>query len=98
MKLTMSKLEKVTKKPTFALSTEKCPVSYSRQSAHYLDEYLDSPGLARANIAVSTQNPEGTASQVEKFGEYVGVFLIGNGRQADLTGIDGFTATCTLLG
>jgi hypothetical protein len=70
----MLRIEKATGHPAFAISAEKCPVSYTRRPAQYLDEYLDSPGTARANIAVSTQCPDGTISQLKKLGQYVSAF------------------------
>jgi len=55
----------------FALSVKHCPPSQTRVPGADVDKYIDKPGLARANIAVSTEVPNGsTGGHAQKYKDY----------------------------
>lgn len=67
------KSENLTNNVEFALSVKHCPPSQVRIPAADLDKFIDKPGLARANLAVSTDVPQGSTStrHASKFKDYV---------------------------
>ncbi|EXJ91161.1 hypothetical protein A1O1_04270 [Capronia coronata CBS 617.96] len=54
------------------LSVKRCPPSQARVPAADLDKYIDKPGLARANLAVSTDVPHGSTANgyASKYKDY----------------------------
>ncbi|KAK3319643.1 Caleosin related protein-domain-containing protein [Cercophora scortea] len=44
----------------FDLSAPQCPATLARQQALHADAFIDQPSIARANIAASTQRPNGS--------------------------------------
>jgi len=66
------KSENLTNNVEFALSVKQCPASQVRIPAADIDKSIDKPGLARANLAVSTDVPQGSTStgHASKFKDY----------------------------
>jgi hypothetical protein len=64
--------ENLTNNVEFALSVKQCPASQVRIPAADIDKSIDKPGLARANLAVSTDVPQGSTStgHASKFIDY----------------------------
>jgi hypothetical protein len=65
------KMKDSTNNVDFALSVKHCPPSQTRVPHADLDKYIDKPGLARANLAVSTDAPNGSAGHATKYKDYV---------------------------
>ena len=71
--LMAKKSENLTNNVEFALSVKHCSPSQVRIPAADIDKSIDKPGLARANLAVSTDVPQGSTStgHASKFKDYV---------------------------
>ncbi|KIY02769.1 uncharacterized protein Z520_01234 [Fonsecaea multimorphosa CBS 102226] len=54
----------------FALCVKGCPVSQTRVPATDLYDYIDRPGVARANLAVTTEVPHGSKEHAAKYKDY----------------------------
>ena len=60
--------------PSFHTSVPNCP-STRRTPALYAHEYIEKPGVARGNLAVSTTRPHGDTEHMRKYRDYVRSFL-----------------------
>ncbi|KAK1779642.1 Caleosin related protein-domain-containing protein [Copromyces sp. CBS 386.78] len=49
----------------FATAVPKCPPTAERPQATSIDAIIDKPGIARANLAVSTERPQGSSAYVD---------------------------------
>jgi hypothetical protein len=48
-----------------------CPVTFQRPLATSTATSIPNPGVARANAAISIDNPDGDADYIAKYGDYV---------------------------
>lgn len=55
----------------FDLAAPKCPSTSSRKQAVDTDAFITKPSIARANLAVSTAQPEGSPESHNQFKDYV---------------------------
>lgn len=58
----------------FDVASARCPSTTQRKQALDVDTVVPKPFVARANLAVSTEKPDGSAGS-EKLRDYVRVFL-----------------------
>ena len=68
--------------PDFHTSVLNCP-STRRTPALYAYEYIEKPGIARGNLAVSTTRPYGNTEYMKKYRDYVG--SLSSSTRAELT-------------
>ncbi|KAL1869025.1 hypothetical protein Plec18167_008028 [Paecilomyces lecythidis] len=54
----------------FDVAVKQATVTQQRQPATTIDREIEKPGVARANRAVSTEEPDGTKEYVEKYKDY----------------------------
>lgn len=59
----------------FATRAENSPVTYSRVQALSLDQYLEKPAIARANVAVSKESPNGKTYHAKALSDYVSLLI-----------------------
>lgn len=63
--------------PSFETSVSNCP-STQRTPALYASDYIEKPGVARGNLAVSTTRPDGDTEYMKKYPNHVTHSLIRN--------------------
>lgn len=56
----------------FDVAALKCPPTVRRKQAIDADAFISKPSIARANLAVSTAQPEGSPESRDQFKDYVG--------------------------
>jgi len=70
----------------------------NRQQAIDADDVIRKPAVARANVAVSTDHPEGIETYTEQFEDYVSTAPAAPMHSANPCCTDGAATTCPLLG
>lgn len=55
----------------FSTTVPECPVTAARQPARYTNDYIEKPGVPRANTTASIDRPDGDESYTKQFGDFV---------------------------
>lgn len=58
----------------FDVAVPKCPQTAERKQAADAENILSKPGVARANLAVSTEVPDGSPDSAGKYRDYVSFY------------------------
>ncbi|GAQ46703.1 hypothetical protein AtubIFM55763_005967 [Aspergillus tubingensis] len=54
----------------FSTTVPECPVTAARQPARYTNDYIEKPGVPRANTTASIDRPDGDESYTKQFGDF----------------------------